>query len=149
MTTDELQLLAIQAAVTAGLDPALICAICANESGFEQYAVRYEPAFYVRYIENMVGLSATEKTMRATSFGLMQIMGQVAREQGFDGKYLTELFDPETNLYRGCKKFKSCLDRENGDVNAALLRYNGGGNPGYPALVLAHYSTYEHFKTET
>ena len=120
---------------------ALVLAVCEHESSWETYAVRYEPGFYARYIEKMTGLTATEKTMRATSFGLMQVMGQVAREKGFSEKYLTALCDPVFGLTYGCKKLKECLDRENGDVRAALLRFNGGGDPNYPDLVLKHYKT--------
>lgn len=150
MTQPELQKIAVAAALNQGLDPALVCAVCAHESdGWQQYAVRYEPAFYTRYIESMKGLSQTEKTMRATSFSLMQVMGQVAREQGFDAKYLTELFDPLNAVTHGCRKLKKCLEREKGDVNAALLRYNGSGNPRYPELVMQHYAQYAYLNSAT
>lgn len=150
MTKADLQKVAVAAALNMGLDPALICSICAHESdGWQQYAVRYEPAFYARYIEPMHGLTPTEATMRATSFGLTQIMGQVAREQGFDGKYLTELFDPLTNLQQGCQKFRRCLEREGGNVPAALLRYNGSGNANYSQLVLNHYKDYAYLNSAT
>src|SRR5262245_59806469 len=90
--------LAKAAAARHGLDPALVCAICHHESeGWQPWAFRYEPAFYAKYIEVMVSLPATEKRARAFSYGLMQIMGQVAREQGFTGKSLGELFDPAVN----------------------------------------------------
>ena len=114
-------------------------AVCTHESSWESWAVRYEPAFFSRYIEKMTGLTETEKHMRATSFGLMQIMGQVAREKGFSDKYLTALCDPTNGITYGCKKLKECMDREHSDVRAALLRFNGGGNPTYPDLVLQHY----------
>ena len=150
MTQDDLQEVAVATALNMGLDPALICSICAHESdGWQAYAVRYEPAFYTRYIEPMHGLTPTEATMRATSFGLMQIMGEVAREQGFAGKYLTELFDPLTNLQQGCQKFRKCLEREGGNVTAALLRYNGGGNANYPDLVMKHYPDYAYLNSAT
>ncbi len=89
MTLLQLQGAARTAAEARGLDPALVCAVCHHErANWKQWAVRYEPGFYEKYVEKMVGISATEKTMRATSFGLMQIMGQVARELG----------SPETSL---------------------------------------------------
>lgn len=141
---------AVSVARSQGLDPALVCSICAHESaGWQQYAVRYEPAFYEHYISSMKGLSSTEMTMRATSFGLMQVMGQTARELGFDGKYLTELFDPMKNCNVGCAKLKIELNKHNQDVNAALLGYNGGGNANYPQLVMAHYQDYAYLNSAT
>lgn len=37
------------------------------------------------------------------SWGLMQVMGAVAREHGFAGLYLPELCDAETNIEHGCR----------------------------------------------
>src|SRR5881394_1792447 len=125
------------------LDPVLVCAICHHESAnWKVFAARYEPVFYARYITPLKGLSATEMQLRAFSFGLMQIMGQTARELGFAGDDLTELFDPVTGIEFGCRKLARCLDRSKGDVRAALLMYNGGSNLKYPDLVLRHLTTY-------
>lgn len=144
MTLLQLQGLARVAAEAHGIDPALVQAVCHHESAnWKQWAVRYEPGFYTKYVEKIAGISATEKTMRATSFGLMQCMGQVAREYGFAGDDLTELLDPVTNLEYGCRKLAKCLKLENGNVNRALLRYNGGSNQDYPDLVLRHLELYK------
>ena len=148
MTLDQLKAVARSTALQFGLDPALVMAVCEQESAWEPWAVRYEPAFYTRYIESMK-LPATEKTMRATSFGLMQCMGQVAREQGYDAKYLTSLCDPANAIEQGCRKLRNCIQRERheggsslADLHAALLRYNGGGNLSYPDEVLARIPKY-------
>src|SRR5712671_5546505 len=116
MTTPQsLEQIARAVAVKYGLDTALVCAVCDHESaGWQPYAVRYEPGFYDRYISTMHGLTQTEKTMRATSFGLMQVMGQTAREYGFSGHFLTELLDPETAILYGCRKLKHELDMHGG-----------------------------------
>jgi soluble lytic murein transglycosylase-like protein len=135
ITRVNLEAVARSTALNMGINPALVLKICATESSWNPWAIRYEPGFYSRYIEKMTGLTDTEKTMRATSFGLMQVMGQVAREKGFDGKFLVELCDPLNGVTYGCKKLKECLDREKGDVRSALLRYNGGGDPHYPDRV--------------
>lgn len=136
MTKDELVALAKRKAVEHKIDPALVCAVCEHESGgWNPWAVRMEPAFYERYTKPMT-LTDTEEYNRAQSFGLMQVMGQTAREFGFKGKYLTELCDPETGIEYGCRKLRECLDKRNGDIRVALLRYNGGGNKSYPDMVL-------------
>lgn len=142
--TDFLQLqgAARKAAQAHKLDPALVCAVCHHESGnWKPFAFRFEQGFYDRYIKDMK-LSPSEKLARATSFGLMQVMGQVAREFGFSGDYLTELTDPLVGLEYGCRKLRQCVDRANGDVRQALLLYNGGANPKYPDLVLQHIEKY-------
>lgn len=150
MSKDELINLAVRVALDFELDPALVCAVCAHESdGWQPYAVRYEPAFYTRYIESMTGLTLTEKVLRAHSFGLMQVMGQVAREQGFDGRYLTELLDPLNAVTQGCKRLKKAMERRSGNVPAALLDYNGGGNANYPDLVIGHYKDYAYLNSAT
>lgn len=139
----QVQTMAFQAAMNAGLPVELVCAVCEQESGWNVWAVRYEPGFYARYISSMKGLGATEMTMRATSFGLMQVMGQTAREFGFDAAYLTELCDPATGLRYGCKKLSREMDKANGSMAAALLGYNGGGDTAYPAQVMARMEKYK------
>ena len=143
MTQPELEQIARQIAKYEGVDPALVCAVCHHESGnWQRWAFRYEPGFYRRYIEKMTGLSDTEKTGRATSWGLMQVMGQTAREFGFSETYLTALLDPAVGILFGCKKLKRCLDDANGNIRDALLKYNGGANLAYPDAVLHHYQKY-------
>src|SRR5262244_1997825 len=83
------------------LDPALVCAVTEQESSWNPWAMRYEPAFFAKYVaplytNNKVG--ASEAYARGFSWGLMQVMGQVAREFGFDGLFLSALCDPEQGL---------------------------------------------------
>ncbi len=143
MTQEQLYAVARSAALNASLDPKLVQAVCEHESSWNPWAVRYEPGFYQTYISAMKGLTATEMTMRATSFGLMQIMGQVAREKGFGDKFLSALLDPLNSVTYGCRKLKECIDRENGDLRSALLRYNGGGDPHYPDAVIPLMEKYK------
>lgn len=149
MTREELQSVAVAAAFNHGLDPALVCSVCAHESSWNAEVVRYEPSFFHRYIESMKGLSDEEKQLRATSIGLFQVMGQVAREQGFDEPSLKGLFNPMVNAVHGCRKLRSCIQRESSDLNAALLRWNGGGNANYPSLVMKHYPDYAYLNAIT
>ena len=150
MTEQDLIPIVIAAATFHQLDPALICAMCCHESSWNPDAVRYEPAFFTRYIKPMVnpvtGLikgypSSLEAQLRSTSIGLMQIMGQTAREQGFAGD-LELLKLPENGVAEGCVKFARCL-KVKGNNHDALLMYNGGGAPEYPDLVLQFYDKYK------
>jgi hypothetical protein len=60
------------------------------------------------------------------SWGLLQIMGAVAREHGFRGPYLTALCDPVVNLRLGGAHLRKLLTRYGGDLARALCAYNGG-----------------------
>lgn len=129
------------------LDLPLVCAVATHESSWNPYACRYESAFYSRYIQPLVNngtvKTITEATMRATSFGLMQVLGEVAREFGFTGPYLTALCDPDTGLDYGCRKLARCFEAHPGDTRTALLAYNGSGDPSYPDLVLQYVRAYQ------
>jgi len=125
-----------------GLDPKLVCAVCEQESSWNPWAVRFEPAFEARYIKPAIPTAPTTREMtEAMSFGLMQIMGEVAIEFGWHGKFLTELCDPDTGVEFGCKKLQKCFD-VHGDADTALLAYNGGSNKDYPSQVLARVKNY-------
>lgn len=110
----------------------LVKAIVKVESGGNPWAIRYEPGFYTRYVagkryKTFPGCSYnTEGKMRACSFGLMQIMGQVARELGFDQLFLTELCNPATGLDWGCRKLAQQVERYDSDLESAIAAYNAG-----------------------
>lgn len=127
------------------LDVPLVCAVCEQESSWNPWSVRYEAAFHARYIQPLIEKgevkTATESACRAMSFGLMQIMGQTARELGFTGVFLSELCDPKLGTDFGCKKLRRCFDLKV-DASAALLAYNGGGDPNYPRMVLDRMRKY-------
>lgn len=125
----------------------LVAAVILQESGGYAYAARYEEGFFNRYLKGkqprqLLGYFpktisiATEYAHRATSWGLMQIMGQVARERGFNAESLVELIDPSTNIHLGASILRSHLDKTK-DLRKSLLRYNGGGNPSYADEVLS------------
>ena len=88
-------------ATNHSLDPALVCAVIEQESAWDAHAIRYEPAFRTRYVAPL-GLPPTEEVARSISWGLMQVMGQVAREHSFAGKSLAALCDPATGIDIGC-----------------------------------------------
>ena len=145
ISASPLAALARKSATCQSLDPALICAIVEQESAWNPWALRFEPAFFARYVASLYTnnkVTASEAYARGFSWGLMQIMGQTAREAGFDAPFLSALCDPEQSFTLGCKIFRRKLDRAEGIVTAALLSWNGGSNPAYPTQVLArrlHY----------
>src|SRR6202162_4182567 len=123
--------LAQKAAEAEGLDPALVCAVVEQESGWNPWAMRYEPAFFAKYVaplytNNKVG--ATEAYARGISWGLMQVMGQTAREKGASSLYLSTLCDPAVGLAVGCRVLRQKLEAAGGDAGRALLAWNGGAN---------------------
>jgi soluble lytic murein transglycosylase-like protein len=141
----QLVALARKAAATHSLDPALVCAVIEQESSWSPWAMRYEPAFFAKYVANLYTnnkITASEAYARGFSWGLMQVMGQVARETGFDATFLSTLCDPEQGLAVGCKLLRKKLDAMDGDTTRGLLAWNGGGNPAYPAQVLARRAHY-------
>lgn len=138
--TSTLQPLVKAQAVSAGVDPALACAIVEQESSWNPWAIRFEPAFKVRYVDPK-GLDPTEATARSFSWGLFQLMGEVAREHGYKGA-LPALCDPLTGSTWGLIHFKSRLATAGGHVETALFLWNGGGNPQYAAEVMARIGKY-------
>ncbi len=132
-------------ATSHGLSPQLVCAVVEQESAWNPWQIRYEPSFMSKYVAPLYTagkITATEAYARAFSFGVMQVMGQTAREFGFEGVSLAELCDPQVGAEYGCRKLKHLLDRLKGDVNAALLAYNGGSNAQYAVQVLARLKNY-------
>ncbi len=137
-------LIAIARAAAAAheLDPALVCAVAEQESAWDAHAIRYEPGFRTRYVAPL-GLPPTEEVARSISWGLMQVMGQVARERGFNGKFLSALCDPAAGLDIGCAVLASKLSSASDNVTRALELWNGGANTEYARQVLARMATYK------
>lgn len=138
----ELVQLAKQTAAKYGLDPVLVCAVIEQESSWNTWASRFEPRFLARYVQPLGLSDLTETQLRSFSFGLMQLMGEVARELGYKGP-LTQLCDPPVGLVLGCQHLANKLKVAGGDVPKALLLWNGGGNPAYPDQVLARMDNYK------
>ena len=145
LVDSKLLALARRAAEAENLDSAVVCAIVEQESSWNPWAMRYEPHFFSKYVaplytNNKIG--ATEAYARGISWGLMQVMGQVAREKGVASLYLSTLCDPAVGLAVGCRILRQKLDAAGGDTPKALLAWNGGGNPDYAEEVLARVSRY-------
>ena len=141
----QLLTIARKAAAAQALDPALVCAVVEQESSWNPWAMRYEPAFFTKYVASLYTnnkVSASEAYARGFSWGLMQVMGQVARESGFDALFLSALCDPEQGLAVGCRVLRKKFDVVGADTTRALLAWNGGANALYPVQVLARRAHY-------
>lgn len=116
-TDPKLIALARDIAARNELDPAIVCAVIEQESAWDPRAMRYESAFRGRYVSPL-GLPPTEEIARSISWGLMQVMGQVAREHGFAGKFLSELCEPEVGIGIGCAVFVGKLETAGREITA-------------------------------
>lgn len=124
------------------LSPELLAAVIMQESSGNPYAVRFEPAFMTRYVDKTKGQQnltssadwETERICRSTSWGLMQIMGLVARERGYTKHFLSELSDPMDNIEFATKHLSQLIARSGNEIRG-LLAYNGGGDPTYPQRI--------------
>lgn len=114
---------AYQIGIRTKLDPTLILAIMAIESGFNPFA------------QSPVGAQ-----------GLMQVMTHIHRDkyEGFGGKLAA--FDPVTNLRVGVKVLQDCIARA-GSTEGGLRYYVGAANlesdGGYASKVMAEYARLE------
>src|SRR6266852_2898495 len=138
--------LALAAARTAQLDELLVCAVVEQESSWNPWAVRFVSEFERRYIHPAIPFApTTEELSLAVSWGLMQVMGKTARENGFQEKFLTSLCSPETGLAIGCRVLKRKIQIAKGDIIEALHFWNGGANKYYSSQVLARRANYATF----
>jgi soluble lytic murein transglycosylase-like protein len=141
----------VVAAARQSIEPDLIEALIEQESTYDPYAWNPEPRY--RYLWNVrtaapfrvvsaaelaakfppadfhaiAGDADQEWWGQQASWGLMQLMGAVAREEGFLGPFLTELCDPQTNLELGCARFASL-------VRWASRLYTGLASAGQAAI---------------
>jgi len=90
-----------------GVDPVLIAAHMAAESGGDPAAVRSEPA------------------LRDRSIGLMQVLCQTAR-RFVTASRCDDLFDPELNVRTGARIIRDNLQRYGGNIPNAIAAYNAG-----------------------
>jgi len=154
----------VAAAKSFGLEPKLVGALVMTESGGNQWAWNPEPRYHYLWdvklhrpfraltdqeasssfppddFDAIRGDADQEWWGQKASWGLMQVMGAVARELGFVGPYLTELCDPMKNLIIGCRHLEQLMAWANGNAVQALAAYNGGkaGNDRVPFRNVAY-----------
>jgi soluble lytic murein transglycosylase-like protein len=115
----------LQAAREHGVDPNLVEAMVVVESSGRADAFRFEPNFWVKYLEKNPEYQGEIPRRVSSSYGLMQIMLPVARELGF--KQQPEyLFVTTVNLYFGCKLLANLVKWSDSKIPKALEAYNGG-----------------------
>jgi len=125
------------AAARESLPAALIAAVIQEESRFDPWATRSEPKYLRsravrRAAERFVRTHRSGPTLftelvdRARSYGLMQVMGETAREQGFAPPFLAELYLPQNAIAHGAKLLQRLLKRYRGDTLSAISAYNQG-----------------------
>lgn len=135
-----------------GLDPKLVACIILQESNCDPDAYRAEDGFYEKYLKNKSRSQLpgyipnfpptllSEKRARSISWGVMQIMGETAREMGFSDRWLPRLAQSEINIEIGCKYLGHLFARAaKTNINAeaqltwVLTKWNGSSS--YPALI--------------
>lgn len=142
MTRIETVALIKKVAATVGVDPVLLQAIATVESSLISEAVKFEPLYRwhhepvtwaLKIRQSVPGYSAeTERALQSFSYGLIQVMGAVMREQGFTGHLQTVLANPEICLEYGARHLKKFLTRYKGNVGDAICAYNRGSAKRLP-----------------
>lgn len=122
----------IDASDNHGLDWRLVAAIVSCESDGQTHAIRYERHYKwlfrpELYAEKRSVPIEQERLEQMTSWGLMQVMGAVAREYGLEGP-CGQMLEPQLGLDYGCRHLKNYYERFS-DWNDAISSYNQG-NPG-------------------
>lgn len=107
----------------------ILLAFIEIESAYNTYAARYEPEWtYFTKIEGYAAISMvtalTERMLQATSLGVMQVMGSVARELGFKDNLL-HLTQPELGIYYGALKLRALMKKYS-DLSDVISAYNQG-----------------------
>jgi len=136
------------------IDPELVSAFCSAESAYNPLAVRFEPAYHYLVAPALwakkVSISAdTEMTFQKCSWGMMQVMGGVARDLGYK-ETLVGLTVADIGLMYGCMKLKKCMDKYPANLIFAIASYNAGSprfntngdlvNKAYVDKVLSKYN---------
>lgn len=151
MTQQDMIVLAKSIADKHQLFGHIVCGICEQESTWNPYEIRFEPAWYNRtdwpvllpqHKYPRLSSEKSEITSRSMSWGLMQCLGQSIREIGFED-WLTDLCDPAIGIEWGCRLFDLKLKHTGGNIEQALLIWNGGADKTYPSQVLTKSEVYK------
>ena len=126
------------AAYNYSLEPKLIRAIAITESNLNPYAVRYEKAFkYLFQVDELakkVGCTKnTMHSMQKTSWGIMQVMGAVAYENGLaerkdeNERWASAMLNPILSIDVGCSFIREKVLKKSGlNPKSIYAVYNAG-----------------------
>ena len=107
----------------------IIYGICMQESGMNQYAVRYEPNYKYLFMPEKTKPKTcstdTETILQKISFGLGQIMGAVLRERGYKDWLTKILNSPDEQIDYMCKHLSIYYKKYN-NINDMISSYNQG-----------------------
>jgi len=117
MTRQDLHTLVVTEARRLGLDPHLALALAEQESGFDPAA------------KSPTGV-----------VGLFQVTNKTGAAYGQTPETRT---DPQVSARAGLTYFRDLLQQAGGNVETALMHYNGGSDPHFAAHVLRHRPAYE------
>lgn len=130
--SEELNAFIDQLASSYGVDADLVHAIIQIESGWNEWAVRFEPNYKwldapVEWALKLGTTPETETILQKTSWGLMQVMGGVARQHGYK-RPLTMLLLPKDGLEVGIQHLQSKV-RVYGAVEKNVIASYNSGSP--------------------
>ena len=111
------------------IETAIVAAICQIESAMTSNSARYEDHY--RYLKdpktfakmNRISIE-TEIQFQKTSWGIMQVMGGVCRESGYNG-FLPQVCETRIGLTWGCIHLQKLMNRHS-VLADAVASYNAG-----------------------
>lgn len=110
---------------------------CRSQLAYLAYPIPFEQSIALAStknrvaVESILAISRTESYFRPDAqspvgaLGLMQLMPQTARAEGWDGK--VSLTEPEINIQLGTKHLARLLGEYKGNLGKAAAAYNAGG----------------------
>lgn len=129
MSKEDIMRLLQSEGIRQNIPGALLMAIAATESQMNPAAMRYEPhwAYLVVPAAHAARLKitiTTEEQLQKFSYGVMQVMGSVFREYGYQDM-LPLTLEPVVNIRYGAMHLKKFLDNHKA-VDKAVSAYNCG-----------------------
>ena len=123
MSVEELKAIIERHPDRGSLPVECVLAFCMAESSFHTYAIKFEPQYRWLYGDQKT-MSISERLGQMHSWGLMQVMGGVAREHGFVGDF-TQLWEPEIGLRYGMRHLRRYYARHQ-KWPETIASYNAG-----------------------
>lgn len=126
---EEIKQIVLKVSQSYGVDPHWVMAIILQESAGNRYQIRYEPRYRYLFHPDLFSKKLrvtleTETQSQKISWGVGQVMGALAREQGHMG-LMAELIDHELNIKHVCMRLKN-LRKYSNEKDDLFSMYNGG-----------------------